>query len=81
MAFDTRIKDECAVFFTDHNYSFRIMNAKNLCAKVLDDFSEVFVIDKNFKWTYVHTHEGYCGPYFYEIGVEYENASTSISVL
>jgi len=81
VAFDTRIKDECAVFFTDHNYIFKIMNARNLCAKVLDDFSEVFVVDKNFKWTYIHTHEGYCGPYFYEIGVEYENASTSISVL
>lgn len=32
----------------------------------LDQRIEVFVVAKNFSWTYVKTHEGdYCGPYFY----------------
>ncbi|MDE6456785.1 MAG: DUF4275 family protein, partial [Dysosmobacter sp.] len=23
-----------------------------------------YLVDKDFTWTYVHTHEGGCGPYF-----------------
>ena len=33
-------------------------------AKALDDFIEIYVVGKNFKWTYIKTHEGMCGPYF-----------------
>ena len=25
---------------------------------------DIYVVDKNFSWTYVHTHESECGPYF-----------------
>ena len=33
-------------------------------AKALDDFVEIYVVGKDFKWTYIKTHEGACGPYF-----------------
>lgn len=33
-------------------------------ANTLDSFIEVYVVDKNFKWTYIKTHENMCGPYF-----------------
>ena len=33
-------------------------------ANDLDDFVEVYVVGKDFKWTYIKTHEGMCGPYF-----------------
>ena len=33
-------------------------------AKDLDDFVEVYVVGKDFKWTYIKTHEDMCGPYF-----------------
>ena len=33
-------------------------------AKALDDYTEVYVVGKNFEWTYIKTHEGMCGPYF-----------------
>ena len=33
-------------------------------AKSLDDFVEIYVVGKDFKWTYIKTHEGMCGPYF-----------------
>ncbi len=33
-------------------------------AKALDDFIEIYVVDKDFKWTYIKTHEEMCGPYF-----------------
>ncbi len=36
-------------------------------AKALDDFVEVYVVDKDFKWTYIKTHESDCGPYFYKL--------------
>ncbi len=33
-------------------------------AKALEDFAEIYVVGKDFKWTYIKTHEGMCGPYF-----------------
>ena len=33
-------------------------------ANALDEFVEVYVVGKDFKWTYIKTHEGMCGPYF-----------------
>ncbi len=33
-------------------------------AKALDKFVEVYVVSKNFEWTYIKTHESTCGPYF-----------------
>ena len=36
--------------------------------KEIEDIPELFVVDKDWKWTYVSTHEnGWCGPYFYKI--------------
>lgn len=34
----------------------------------IEDVPELFIVDKDWKWTYVSTHEnGWCGPYFYKI--------------
>jgi len=33
-------------------------------ADALDAFTEVYVVGKDFKWTYIKTHEGGFGPYF-----------------
>ena len=33
-------------------------------ANAFDGFAEVYVVDKDFKWTYIKTHENMCGPYF-----------------
>lgn len=33
--------------------------------------SDVYVVDKEFNWTYVKTHEtGWCGPYFSRKGLK-----------
>ncbi len=29
--------------------------------------TDVYIVAKDFSWTYVHTHESDCGPYFYTI--------------
>jgi len=72
--FDTKEKDECFVYIYDHSYAFKTMNAGKLCfcAKVINNFCDIYIVDVNFTWTYICTHEGDCGPYFYEIGIEYE---------
>ncbi|MBQ8163444.1 MAG: DUF4275 family protein [Clostridia bacterium] len=37
-------------------------------AKALDKFVEVYVVAKDFSWTYIKTHEGnHCGPYFMKL--------------
>lgn len=33
-------------------------------AKALKKFAEVYVVGKDFQWTYIKTHEDSCGPYF-----------------
>lgn len=33
-------------------------------SKALDGFVEIYVVGKDFNWTYIKTHEGMCGPYF-----------------
>jgi hypothetical protein len=31
------------------------------------DQQDVYLVDKHFTWTFVHTHEAECGPYFRKI--------------
>ena len=40
--------------------------SEDLCkAKALDDQHEIYVVSKDFTWTYIKTHEhDLCGPYF-----------------
>ena len=50
-------------FQDDHTKD--ITRAQNV-ADALDAFTEVYVVGKDFKWTYIKTHEGGFGPYFLE---------------
>jgi len=77
MAFDTRHKNECIVFFTGNDYAFKLLNAGNLDAKTLESFREIYVIDVNFAWTYINTHDPACGPYFYEAAKASSNSTTT----
>ncbi len=36
-------------------------------ANALDDFVEIYVVGKDYKWTYIKTHESMCGPDFMKI--------------
>ena len=49
------------------NFSGRIItvNGKITAAQLDQNEEDVYVVDEDFRWTYVHTHEdGWCGPYF-----------------
>lgn len=71
-AFNKVKKNGCYIFYYDNQNVLLLGNARSLRAedliKDVDDFLEdVYVVDTDFTWTYVLTHEEYCGPYFYQL--------------
>ncbi|MET0960058.1 MAG: DUF4275 family protein, partial [Psychrobacillus psychrotolerans] len=56
-------------FYQNSDYALIIENATFITACDFvqkDDYNEgdIFVVDKDFTWTYVNTHETSLGPYF-----------------
>lgn len=67
IAFNQQEKDTVYVLFQYENRAYRLENASLLKAEDLDvDSSDVYIFDEQRRWTYVHTHELQCGPYFYQ---------------
>lgn len=71
-AFDATEKHEVYMFFQHEKEGYHIENAHLLKA---EDFEEeaipsskvdMYIFNPKGKWTYIHTHEGECGPYFYQ---------------
>lgn len=68
-AFDQQEKDTVYVLFQYENRAYRLENVSLLKAEDFDlavDSSDVYLFDAERRWTYIHTHEFYCGPYFYQ---------------
>ena len=42
------------------------LTAEYSTSKRLDEEIEIYVVARDFSWTYIKTHEGMCGPYFYK---------------
>ncbi|SCG82437.1 hypothetical protein DW1_0829 [Proteiniborus sp. DW1] len=64
-AFNNEQKNYCYVFWQHSDYALIIENAKMLNSNDLKEEQDIYVVDKDFKWTYVKTHETlWCGPYF-----------------
>lgn len=65
-AFNKTEEKEVLKFYQRNNKS--IPSYAELVSKMeadeLDLTDDVYIVEKNFKWTYVHTHEWNCGPYF-----------------
>lgn len=66
-AFNTIKKNEYFVFYEDDEEALKLIDSKDIKADNFDNENDVYVVDKKMTWTYVHTHEEYCGPYFYKI--------------
>ncbi|SHI46652.1 DUF4275 family protein [Lutispora thermophila] len=63
--FNDENKDSCYVFWQHTDYALILENAGLLKSSDFEDEHDVYVVDKEFNWTYVKTHEtGLCGPYF-----------------
>ncbi|MEK4921007.1 DUF4275 family protein [Cytobacillus sp. FSL R5-0569] len=64
-AFKKEPKQACYVFYQDLDDAYILENASSLTAEDFVNEEDVYVVDKEFNWTYVRTHEtGWCGPYF-----------------
>lgn len=65
-AFDAEFKDELYVMYQASPLVLLYRNANKVISSDFDSEQDIYLFDKNFTWTYVHTHESMCGPYFYK---------------
>ncbi|CAM4512685.1 hypothetical protein FHS16_003388 [Paenibacillus endophyticus] len=63
-AFHDASKQGCYVFYQDHDLALFAAEAGRLTANLLEGEQDIYIVDQNFEWTFVMTHESYCGPYF-----------------
>jgi len=70
-AFDAEPKDKVYLFWQHTNKAYLIENAHLFKAEDYDHefipFSDFYLFSPEEKWTYIHTHEIMCGPYFYKL--------------
>lgn len=66
--FDHNCGGEAVVILNYEKIGFILKNCQGITAGELDEYNDIIISDKNFDWTYVHTHEAYCGPYFFQRG-------------
>lgn len=65
MAFNEQSKQFCYVFYQHSDDAFILENASPLAADDFVNEEDIYIVDKEFNWTYVKTHEtGWCGPYY-----------------
>ena len=41
-------------------------NNDNVTAEQIEKEIEIYIVAKDFSWTYIKTHEGMCGPYYFK---------------
>lgn len=68
-AFNKQYKDTCLIFFQDCDEVWLVDSASDLKARDLlladGEYADLYVVDREFKWTFVVTHErGLIGPFF-----------------
>lgn len=66
-AFNKAKKEKVFVFYQHKAEAFYIENAGLLKSTDFDSDNDIYIYDTINKWTYVHTHEIQCGPYFYYV--------------
>ncbi|WMT43562.1 DUF4275 family protein [Paenibacillus sp. D2_2] len=65
--FNEITKSEIYVMYQDSPYVRLYKNANDVVAEDFDSEQDIFIFDRDFTWTYVHTHESMCGPYYYKV--------------
>lgn len=66
-AFNNIKKNECFAFYQHDDILLKLNNLKNIKAEDFSSEGDIYIVDKSMSWTYAHTHEEHCGPYFYKI--------------
>ncbi|MBP3953079.1 DUF4275 family protein [Bacillus suaedae] len=58
------------IFAQREEDAFWIEDVKQVKAQDIEGIGEfiddIYIVDQDFSWNYVYTHEEYCGPYFYK---------------
>lgn len=64
-AFHSLRKKRCFVFYQHSNDAFLLEDASRIDVNILQNEEDIYVVDSDFTWTFVITHETEsCGPYF-----------------
>lgn len=65
IAFNKEVKKYCYIFYQHSDNALILEHASSLTARDFAEQEDIYVVDKEFNWTYAVTHEtGWCGPYF-----------------
>lgn len=64
--FDLERKGSCVMINNADGFAYRLENAEDITAELLDQFVDITITAQDFSWTYAKTHEETCGPYFYK---------------
>ncbi|MFJ7953613.1 DUF4275 family protein [Lysinibacillus sp. NPDC096418] len=64
-AFNHQLKNDLYIFYQNAPFTFICKKAECVVASDFDSQQDIYICDTSFTWTYVHTHEDMCGPYFY----------------
>ncbi len=62
--YDHLERNKCYLYIDNEGVGFEIENGSAFSALDADGFPDLLITGQDFNWTYVHTHEEYCGPYF-----------------
>ena len=65
--FNAQQKKSCYVFYQHSDDVLLIDRASKITASDISLEDDIYIVDKDFTWTYVKTHESYCGPYFHKL--------------
>lgn len=60
-------KSDVYIFYNSSEETYLVTGSENLRDVDFDEEQDIYVIDLSNKWTYIHTHESDCGPYFYQL--------------
>ena len=64
-SFDNQTKSVCYIFEQHSDYALILENASEIKACDIPNGIDIYVVDKEFNWTFIKTHEAdWCGPYF-----------------
>ncbi|RTQ87630.1 DUF4275 family protein [Lysinibacillus telephonicus] len=69
-AFNKQSKFKCTIFYQFIDEAYLLENAKTLTVEELPydkydmDYCDIYIMDWNYKWTFIITHESDLGPYF-----------------
>lgn len=62
--YDSLGHNDFVLLMNSEKIGFIVKNGHGLTSNIINAYNDIVITDINFRWTYVHTHESMCGPYF-----------------